>query len=142
LNLFIEIYLNNLFSFVDNYGETALFLASALGNAKIVKLLLRNNANPNICNSQNVTPLTVSSYNGHTDTVKALLDKGGVDINYQDNLCKTALSFAAHEGQPLIVELLLKNGADVNIADKVRNFFFFYNLKIFLIKKKKKRRIN
>ncbi|PKK66956.1 ankyrin, partial [Rhizophagus irregularis] len=92
----------------DNFGETALFLASALGNAKIVKLLLRNNANPNICNNENVTPLIVSSYNGHNDTVKALLEKGDVNINYQDNLCKTALSFAAHEGQPLIVELLLK----------------------------------
>ncbi|CAB4387732.1 unnamed protein product [Rhizophagus irregularis] len=103
----------------DNFGETALFLASALGNAKIVKLLLRNNANPNICNNENVTPLIVSSYNGHNDTVKALLEKGDVNINYQDNLCKTALSFAAHEGQPLIVELLLKNGADVNIADKL-----------------------
>ncbi|RIA93421.1 hypothetical protein C1645_677435, partial [Glomus cerebriforme] len=103
----------------DKQGETALYLASALGNVRVVKLLLKNNANPNICNGDNVTPLIISSYNGHTDTVKALLDKGGVNINYQDNLWKTALSFAALEGHPQIVELLLKKGANVNLADKL-----------------------
>lgn len=44
-----------------------------------------------------------------------MIEEGGYDINDQDNAGNTALHEAALQGHIEIVELLIENGADVNI---------------------------
>lgn len=72
-------------------------------------------------------PLWISATNGHTETVKLLLD-AGANINTVDNCekiryncykharngCVCALIDAATNGHTSVVELLLKNGANIH----------------------------
>lgn len=50
---------------------------------------------------------------GDIKLVKSLLDQGA-DVNYQNELGKTALIFAAYNGHEKVVELLLMNGARID----------------------------
>jgi hypothetical protein len=54
---------------------------------------------------------------GYTDTVRALLDKGG-DVDGTDNAGRTALMEAAFGGYTDTVRLLLEKGSNVNARDK------------------------
>ena len=40
----------------------------------------------------------------------------------QDEFAKTALSVACYKGHTIIADILVKNGANVNYRDKVRQF--------------------
>ena len=67
---------------------------------------------------QNWTPLifaVVSGPNGHPEIVQQLL-KAGCRVNETDLTGRTALSYASEYGQDDTIEMLLKNGADPNIA--------------------------
>jgi len=55
---------------------------------------------------------------GDIDEVQMLIQISNVDINRGDYDSRTALHLAAHEGQVDIVQLLCKNGADVNVVDR------------------------
>merc|ERR1712062_340302 len=59
------------------------------------------------------TPLIEAAANGHKDIVQILLDNGA-NIDYQDNLGRTALMLAAGNGHKDIVQILLDNGANIN----------------------------
>ena len=52
----------------------------------------------------------IAASNGHTDIVKALLDKGA-DVNARGNKGSTALMFAAYNGHTDIVKSLIDKGA-------------------------------
>lgn len=57
-----------------------------------------------------------ASYCGDIDIVSDLLKKG-VDVNFVDDYGRTALYFAASQGQTQVVKMLLDVGADKNIKD-------------------------
>ncbi|KAI8497751.1 hypothetical protein Bbelb_244030, partial [Branchiostoma belcheri] len=57
-----------------------------------------------------------AAYNGHHETVSALLSSG-VDVNTRDNKQKTPLHLAAENGHHETVSALLSSGADVNARD-------------------------
>ena len=57
--------------------------------------------------------INLAAGTGNIEAVKQYLDAGG-DVNAKDKVA-TPLYWAAHDGQKEIVELLIANGADVNL---------------------------
>lgn len=98
---------------------TALFEAVENGNAAQVAELLRNkNIDINSASDdeerQKYTVLMTSSFLGHENIVKLLLE-AGADLNLQNEDGWTALMLAASENRANIVERLLIAGADQKI---------------------------
>ena len=101
----------------DNYGLTALFIASKR-NINIVELLLNNHADPNIQSIDGFTALMIASSDNRYINIVELLLHRGANINIQDNAGKTALIVASHFGHIEIVELLLDSGANPDIRNR------------------------
>jgi serine/threonine-protein phosphatase 6 regulatory ankyrin repeat subunit B len=109
-------------NFQDRSGSTALMYAVRNSDAEIVELLLlsisRSLLNVNIQDNNGGTALIHASIEGNVEIVRLLLLsilRNPVDVNIQDNNGYTALMYAISIGDREIVELLLENGADVNI---------------------------
>lgn len=124
----------------DNDGFTALNWAAEKGHANAVKLLLNAGADPEIRGNDGATPydvattpevralfrtlndntppeeqLLIAAENGDKDTVKELLSQG-VDPNYTLSTGFTALFTAVNKKHHELMQLLLDNGADPDIA--------------------------
>jgi ankyrin repeat protein len=90
----------------DDYGDTALFWASARGNKSSVKLLL---ARPGIkldtINTDGDTALMVAAERGHAEIVEMLIE-AGANVSITDKRGETATSLAqkALKMQQVIVE--------------------------------------
>ena len=103
----------------NQYGESALMIASIKGSEDTVRLLLEYNANPNIVNEFYETPLLHASIYGYPDIVETLLEYNA-DPNIYDDLKYTPLMRAITRRFGEIVRLLLDNGADpfiINVRD-------------------------
>jgi len=118
---------------------TALHNASRSGHTEIVKILLENGANMHQQDMDGKIAIHHASEYGHVETVRFLLENG-VEVNCQDKDGKTALMCVSkqHDGAKIgqmfgqitpfnvssenryieTVNLLLKNGAEVNYEDK------------------------
>lgn len=57
----------------------------------------------------------LAAFFGLQATVRALLEEGGYDVNAQDSIDRTPLSYAADRGHKAVVQLLLDGNADPNI---------------------------
>jgi uncharacterized protein len=111
-------------------GATPFLRAAQSGDVPVMKLLLEHGADPAIPTFGNVTPLMVAcgigwvegvtyewSPQSTLDAVKMILARGA-DVNAQDALDgRTALMGAAHKGRNDIIELLVRNGADLGLRD-------------------------
>jgi len=64
----------------NSRGHTPLYCASRAGNLEIVKELVSNGADPDIPQRDQSTSLHVSSYYGHPDVVRYLIERGAVTI--------------------------------------------------------------
>lgn len=62
------------------------FLFFVLGNAEIVDLLLKFNANVNSIGMKNMTALLIAAKNGHAETCLRLLENRTIDIKVQDKV--------------------------------------------------------
>lgn len=128
----------------DDPGCTPLLYAAANGHLEIVKILLKKGASVNAKASYNTihvsaTPLIAatkiaSDYtklgggplpgtradttkkHGYPEVVKTLLTKGA-SIDLKDNFGRTALYYAAINGQAEVVQLLLERGATVDAKE-------------------------
>ena len=113
----------------DNDDDTfSLIIASSVGNAQAVELLLQNGYNPNtpssLYNLINEIPpasipaewnaLMTACYNGHTQVVQKLLADERIDVNFQLSNGCNALIYCSLLGHTQIVELLLKEKVDLN----------------------------
>ena len=94
-------------------------VASGGGDPELLAILLKGGANPNLVNSQKVTPLMMASVRGHLAAVEMLLHHGAAKtVNARGELKDeayrgfTALHWAAIEGHPEITRSLLRVGAD------------------------------
>jgi ankyrin repeat protein len=104
----------------DAWGNCLLTLAAVAGHLSLVKLILDPpyNANMNVETKDCWTALSLAAREGHSEVVKMLLEKDGVDMNKANSRGYTPLSLAARSGHTEIVKLLLeKDGVDVNKAD-------------------------
>jgi ankyrin repeat protein len=113
----------NALSAVNFEGFSALHTAAFGGHLEIVKLLLENGAAADQRSEGNksMTALHTAAYNGHTEVVRFLLDKG-IPVDDRDGEGKSALIHAASGPFPATVQLLIDQGADVNLTDKTEGF--------------------
>uniref|UniRef100_A0A8C1SK25 CARD- and ANK-containing Inflammasome Adaptor Protein n=1 Tax=Cyprinus carpio TaxID=7962 RepID=A0A8C1SK25_CYPCA len=89
----------------DHTSKTPLHLAPAL-----MALLLRVGAQINSVTQDGFTPLHLASQSGHTEAVAQLLE-GKADIRLKDKQGRTALHWAAAQGEVGIIQLLLDAGS-------------------------------
>jgi ankyrin repeat protein len=97
-------------------GASPLYLASIRGNPAMIEKLLNAGADANERGPQGETPLMLASRSGNLDAIRVLLDHKA-DINAKDKLRgTTALMWAATEGHPTAVKLLIARGANFSAA--------------------------
>jgi ankyrin repeat protein len=105
-------------------GVDALFIASAGGDEKLVRILLKKGADPNNQTTQEFTvkkepvfigsdALLAASSGGYAGAVKLLL-KAGADATASAKNGTTALMAASAKGRMDVVKLLVAGEADVN----------------------------
>ena len=98
-------------------GSSPLLMAVNLGNAKIVKVLLDNGADPEIKGVFGATPLIRAVIEEHYD-VLALLLEYGVLLDRRDDSGNTALMHAVEDGSIEAVKSLIAAGADTNLKNE------------------------
>jgi uncharacterized protein len=100
-------------------GYTPLLLASQLGHAAVIEVLVKAGGDPKSAAASGATALMLASATGRVDAVKALLAHGA-DIHAKDPVrLETALMFAAASNRVDVMKLLIASGADVRTATRV-----------------------
>ncbi|XP_014231650.1 ankyrin-1-like [Trichogramma pretiosum] len=107
--------------------KSPLNLALRYEHGKVAELLLRNGADPNFCGARRYTPLHTICTRGNSDDellAEMFFDvcdelRSTVRVNTQDIHGRTALhsALAMNSDNRKLVELLLRKGADPNMAD-------------------------
>jgi ankyrin repeat protein len=104
--------------------ELDLRLAACKGDLNRVSKLLERGANVNATGVQGDSAITsVESCTRHGELTQSraqlieLLIAKGAAVNHQDYEGRTALMYAAENGDTLAVSALLRNGASVNLSD-------------------------
>jgi ankyrin repeat protein len=92
----------------NELGATPLLSAAAAGHAKIVLLLLENNANPNARENNGFTPLHAAAQNGDTQIIRSLLFNGA-DMTICGNQGELPIDLAI-EGGHINAAALFKEG--------------------------------
>jgi ankyrin repeat protein len=105
----------------DNINDSPYLYAGARGHLEILKMTLAHGADLKSVNRYGGTALIPASERGHVETVRTLIE-AGVDVDHVNNLHWTALLEAiilgdGGERHQRIVDLLVKAGANVNLAD-------------------------
>ncbi|ROT75698.1 ankyrin repeat-containing protein [Penaeus vannamei] len=90
------------------------YCMSMSGYEAIVRLLLEKGAKVNAKNKDGDRPLHSAVRGGSEAVVKTLLRKDGIKIDAADGAGRTPLHLAAEKGHNRIIQMLLKNGANVN----------------------------
>jgi ankyrin repeat protein len=100
-----------------NDGQTPLLVASFLGHAEIVRVLLAAGANPRIVDYLlKATPAHKAAYAGRSEALRALIEHGGVELDAQGPYNGyTALHDGVWHGHSEIVKLLLSAGVRTDL---------------------------
>jgi ankyrin repeat protein/mono/diheme cytochrome c family protein len=107
----------------SRFGNTALILAARRpGNSRAVQYLLDQGADPNATNVLGSSALMAAAAAPDTDSVRALLDRGADmearpmmnSLGFAWGGGRTALMWAAFQGNEPLARLLLERGAKVN----------------------------
>ncbi len=102
------------------HGVTALMLACANGNSKIVAKLIDAGADPNKAQRNGETPLMTCADAGALDGARALV-RAGADVNAKEGTDdQTALMWAVASRQGKLVRLLVKHGANVAARSRLK----------------------
>lgn len=89
----------------NNLQAAPIQSAAAAGHGKIVELLLKNGADPNIREQGGYTPLHAAAQNGDEDMIRTLL-YSGADLTLRSDDRKTPLDLAIEAGHSEAVRLL------------------------------------
>lgn len=96
-------------------GSTSLQLAVNEDRIDVVKMLVEDYCvkvdNPG---GKDRTPLMISAFLTNKEITQYLIDHGA-NVNWEDSYGRTALHFLAKDNYPDVTDLLLKNGADIQI---------------------------
>ena len=106
----------------DHMLNSPFLYAGAEGYLDILKLTIQAGADPSITNRYGGTALIPASEHGYVEVVQELLTQTSIDVNHVNRLGWTALLEAiilndGNERQQETIELLIRHGADVNLAD-------------------------
>lgn len=106
----------------DQIQDSPYLLAGAQGRLEILQMTLAHGADLKSTNRYGGTALIPAAERGYVETVRTLI-AAGVEVDHINNLGWTALLEAVILGNGgaehlAIVDLLLKAGADVNLADR------------------------
>ena len=96
----------------NRYGITPLTLAITNGDSAMVEALLKAGADPNTTLPGGETALMTAARVGTLASVKALIARGARVDSKDEKHGQTALMWAAAEGHPPVVEMLVELGAD------------------------------
>ncbi|CAB0038486.1 unnamed protein product [Trichogramma brassicae] len=107
----------------DDLGNTALRLALVRDNREVAELLLRRGADPTLANNRNGrSPLhLIFKQKSYAELARLLLEVGGgkkVKLDVQDKQGNSPLHLAAAKRRTRQIELLLRHGADPNLANR------------------------
>lgn len=105
------------FNIVDNKQRTPLMVALISGHPKLAEHLFDLSKRVDLPDINQDRPLHIASNRGYRTIVRKLIVKK-VDLNAQDKLGNTALILATRHDDSAIIELLLKNKADVTIKNR------------------------
>ena len=98
-------------------GRTALHQAAAVGNLKVMQMLISNKAQINAKNASGETPLHFAARFNHLDAVKYLIASGAA-INEKTRYTQTTpLMAAAEMGNETVIRLLMLSGAERDARD-------------------------
>ena len=89
-------------------GLSPIHLASRCGHVACLETLLQCGADPDSLDSVGRTPLFYAVYNGHTEAVHVLIEKGKANIWHLDHTKSTLLHVAAQRGSSHIAAFLIK----------------------------------
>jgi ankyrin repeat protein len=87
-------------------GDTPLIVAARQGDREAVRALLEAGADPEARNTQDLTPLAEATLEGRAAAVEVLAPKSRSSLDY-------SLQLAAVKGRTEVMDLLIKNGANV-----------------------------
>lgn len=107
------------FYYDETFAKECGWLFPALHLMRIKELLARK-AKPDVKDAEGFTPLSICCRAGGAQRIpiiEALLD-AGADVNQQTDCITTPIHFAAYNGYTDIVNLLIKRGANIVIADR------------------------
>ena len=96
-----------------NPGFTALNNAAQFGHVECVRLLIEYGANIE-SGDMATTPVHSAAYGGHVRVLDYFLKECNIDVNLLNTNGKVPLYQATIQGHTACVQLLLRNGADVN----------------------------
>ena len=94
--------------------QDMLFDAASMGRTDMIAPLLAAGADVNAHDLRGFTPLILAAYDGHLDTVNALLDRKADACKPDANQGNTAQMGVAFKGYDEIAARLLKAGCDVD----------------------------
>ena len=106
----------------DHMLNSPFLYAGAEGLLDILMAANEAGADPAITNRYGGVAIIPAAEHGHIDVIEYLLAETTIDINHVNNLGWTALleAIILSDGRPVhqqVVEILLANGADPNLAD-------------------------
>ncbi|KAI8975041.1 hypothetical protein BDF20DRAFT_914030 [Mycotypha africana] len=100
---------------------TPLHWACRQGRLNAVHQLIKEGANPSLTDGQGFNALHLAVHSSHAMLVLYLLYLGDIDIDTADNVGgHTPLMWAAYQGHPQSVDLLLRFGASVTARDQAQ----------------------
>ena len=103
----------------DMEGQTPYLIACRCGYLDIVKYFAKKNIDVNIKDSYGHTAVLLSTRHRNYNVTSFLLTLKGIDVKAKEEMeKKTAVIFAAQNGDKDIVDLLVAHGASLNVKDK------------------------
>jgi hypothetical protein len=105
---------------VRRLQKTALHFAADEGFLDVVKLLLKECADPNVRDRHGSTPLHDAAGGGFLDIVKVLVE-AGAEVDAKDDIGGTPALLAAFSGYAETARYLLARGADPTVSDDMES---------------------
>ena len=104
--------------------DSPLMIATKYDCLKNVKLLLENNANPYLINSENYAAFSLATFNEFNEIINVFIAYK-VDINFHGETFNTPLISAIEgEVEEELLDTLLENGADINCGNGNKTALF------------------